>query len=119
MLIDAALCYSHQTWATGVVDNFWATEKMRISRALVPKADFRPRIRDAGGACLASPAVAQRLLIPRTASIEHLRENLQASRLQIPSEVITDLDAIGTRSTGSTSRSTAVASGQTRCAMPK
>jgi pyridoxine 4-dehydrogenase len=35
------------------------------------------------------------LVIPGTSSIEHLRENLQASRLQISSEVIADLDAIG------------------------
>jgi pyridoxine 4-dehydrogenase len=35
------------------------------------------------------------LLIPGTSSIEHLRENLQSSMLQIPSEVIADLDAIG------------------------
>jgi aryl-alcohol dehydrogenase-like predicted oxidoreductase len=35
------------------------------------------------------------LVIPGTASIEHLRENLQSSALQIPSEVIDDLDAIG------------------------
>jgi|SRR5580704_116673 pyridoxine 4-dehydrogenase len=35
------------------------------------------------------------LVIPGTSSIEHLRENLQASRLQIPSEVIATLDAIG------------------------
>jgi pyridoxine 4-dehydrogenase len=34
------------------------------------------------------------LLIPGTSSIEHLRENLQASSLQIPPEVIADLDAI-------------------------
>jgi len=34
------------------------------------------------------------LLIPGTSSIEHLRENLQSSMLQIPPEVITDLDAI-------------------------
>jgi pyridoxine 4-dehydrogenase len=34
------------------------------------------------------------LVIPGTSSIEHLRENLQASRLQIPTEVIADLDAI-------------------------
>jgi pyridoxine 4-dehydrogenase len=34
------------------------------------------------------------LLIPGTSSLEHLRENLQASTLQIPSEVIADLDAI-------------------------
>jgi pyridoxine 4-dehydrogenase len=35
------------------------------------------------------------LLIPGTSSLEHLRENLQASTLQIPSEVIVDLDAMG------------------------
>jgi aryl-alcohol dehydrogenase-like predicted oxidoreductase len=34
------------------------------------------------------------LVIPGTSSMEHLRENLQASRLQIPPEVIADLDAI-------------------------
>src|ERR1700732_2658102 len=39
------------------------------------------------------------LLIPGTSSLAHLRENLEASRLQIPSEVIADLDAIGTRRT--------------------
>jgi aryl-alcohol dehydrogenase-like predicted oxidoreductase len=35
------------------------------------------------------------LVIPGTSSIAHLRENLEASKLQIPSEVIADLDAIG------------------------
>jgi pyridoxine 4-dehydrogenase len=35
------------------------------------------------------------LLIPGTSSIKHLRENLQSSMLQIPPEVIADLDAIG------------------------
>jgi aryl-alcohol dehydrogenase-like predicted oxidoreductase len=35
------------------------------------------------------------LAIPGTSSIEHLRENLQSSVLQIPPEVIADLDAIG------------------------
>jgi pyridoxine 4-dehydrogenase len=34
------------------------------------------------------------LVIPGTSSVEHLRENLQASKLQIPSEVIAELDAI-------------------------
>jgi pyridoxine 4-dehydrogenase len=34
------------------------------------------------------------LVIPGTSSIEHLRENLQSSRLQLPSDVIADLDAI-------------------------
>lgn len=35
------------------------------------------------------------LVIPGTSSIEHLRENLQASRFQIPTEEIADLDSIG------------------------
>jgi pyridoxine 4-dehydrogenase len=35
------------------------------------------------------------LLIPGTSSVKHLRENLQAAMLQIPPEVIADLDAIG------------------------
>jgi pyridoxine 4-dehydrogenase len=35
------------------------------------------------------------LVIPGTSSIEHLRENLRASMLQLPSEVIAHLDAIG------------------------
>ena len=35
------------------------------------------------------------LLIPGTSSVEHLRENLRASTLQLPSEVIADLDSIG------------------------
>ncbi len=34
------------------------------------------------------------LLIPGTSSLEHLRENLQASMLQIPSEVLGELDSI-------------------------
>jgi pyridoxine 4-dehydrogenase len=36
------------------------------------------------------------LLIPGTSSLGHLRENLQASTLQIPAEVIAALDSIGT-----------------------
>jgi len=35
------------------------------------------------------------LLIPGTSSLEHLRENLKAATLQVPAEVIADLDAIG------------------------
>jgi aryl-alcohol dehydrogenase-like predicted oxidoreductase len=35
------------------------------------------------------------LLIPGTSSIEHLRENLKASTLQIPAEVVAELDSIG------------------------
>lgn len=35
------------------------------------------------------------LLIPGTSSVEHLRENLNASKLRLPSGVIASLDAIG------------------------
>jgi len=35
------------------------------------------------------------LLIPGTSSLEHLRENLQASKIQIPTEVLAKLDSIG------------------------
>jgi pyridoxine 4-dehydrogenase len=35
------------------------------------------------------------LLIPGTSSIEHLRENLKATTLQLPSEILTNLDSIG------------------------
>lgn len=40
------------------------------------------------------------LVIPGTSSIEHLRENLQSSTLQLPPEVIADLDAIGAETLG-------------------
>jgi pyridoxine 4-dehydrogenase len=36
------------------------------------------------------------LLIPGTSSVEHLRENLKAATLQIPPEIITQLNAIAT-----------------------
>jgi aryl-alcohol dehydrogenase-like predicted oxidoreductase len=35
------------------------------------------------------------LLIPGTSSVGHLRENLAAAKLQIPANVLADLDAIG------------------------
>jgi aryl-alcohol dehydrogenase-like predicted oxidoreductase len=35
------------------------------------------------------------LLIPGTSSVAHLRENSKAATLQIPAEVLSDLDAIG------------------------
>jgi aryl-alcohol dehydrogenase-like predicted oxidoreductase len=35
------------------------------------------------------------LLIPGTSSVTHLRENLIAATLHIPSEMIADLDSIG------------------------
>jgi aryl-alcohol dehydrogenase-like predicted oxidoreductase len=34
------------------------------------------------------------LVIPGTSSVQHLRENLQAATLQIPTEVLADLDAV-------------------------
>jgi pyridoxine 4-dehydrogenase len=37
------------------------------------------------------------LLIPGTSSVTHLRENLAAATLQLPTQVIADLDAIGGR----------------------
>jgi aryl-alcohol dehydrogenase-like predicted oxidoreductase len=37
------------------------------------------------------------LLIPGTSSLLHLRENLQASHLRIPAEVLADLNSIGTQ----------------------
>jgi len=36
------------------------------------------------------------LLIPGTSSLRHLRENLQASQVRIPAEVLADLNSIGT-----------------------
>jgi len=35
------------------------------------------------------------LLIPGTSSVKHLRENLDAATLQLPPEVIVNLDSIG------------------------
>jgi pyridoxine 4-dehydrogenase len=35
------------------------------------------------------------LLIPGTSSIEHLRENLYAAALELPSDTISELNAIG------------------------
>jgi pyridoxine 4-dehydrogenase len=37
------------------------------------------------------------LLIPGTSSVAHLRENLQAAALQLPSEILANLDSIGRR----------------------
>jgi len=49
------------------------------------------------------------LLIPGTSSLQHLRENLKAATLQIPSEMIANLDSIGAirgkRSTAATLQS--------------
>jgi pyridoxine 4-dehydrogenase len=38
------------------------------------------------------------LLIPGTSSVEHLRENLKAATIQLPSEILTTLNSIGTGS---------------------
>jgi len=35
------------------------------------------------------------LLIPGTSSVAHLRENLNAAKLEIPREVLADLDSLG------------------------
>jgi aryl-alcohol dehydrogenase-like predicted oxidoreductase len=35
------------------------------------------------------------LLIPGTSSVEHLRENLSAAALRLPSEMVARLDSIG------------------------
>ncbi|WP_158926753.1 aldo/keto reductase family oxidoreductase [Acidisphaera sp. S103] len=40
------------------------------------------------------------LLIPGTSSIEHLRENLDATDLAIPDDIVTELDAVGRRNVG-------------------
>ena len=37
------------------------------------------------------------LLIPGTSSVEHLRENLAAAQLELPRDMVTVLDRIGTR----------------------
>lgn len=36
------------------------------------------------------------LLIPGTSSVEHLRENVEATTVQLPTDVLADLDGIGT-----------------------
>ena len=45
------------------------------------------------------------LLIPGTSSVQHLRENLAAAALELPPEVIADLDSIGGRPGGDLGRS--------------
>jgi aryl-alcohol dehydrogenase-like predicted oxidoreductase len=45
------------------------------------------------------------LVIPGTSSLKHLRENLKAATLQIPAEVLADLDAIPGRDVESSNRS--------------
>jgi pyridoxine 4-dehydrogenase len=44
------------------------------------------------------------LLIPGTSSLEHLRENLKAATLQLPAQVITDLNSIGETTRRSTTK---------------
>ena len=57
------------------------------------------------------------MLIPGTSSIEHLRENLRSSMLQIPPEVIADLGAIGgsTKSEAHSGRASSARSPETAC----
>ena len=40
------------------------------------------------------------LLIPGTSSVEHLRENLKAAKLQIPPEIVAELNSIGANENG-------------------
>jgi len=53
-------------------------------------------VRDAhaGGAGVADEAFAQILLIPDTSSVVHLRENLQAERLELSDEDVAALDGV-------------------------
>jgi aryl-alcohol dehydrogenase-like predicted oxidoreductase len=44
------------------------------------------------GCCSAHPTI---VLIPGTSSVEHLRENVAAASLQLPTDAIEKLDAIG------------------------
>jgi aryl-alcohol dehydrogenase-like predicted oxidoreductase len=49
--------------------------------------------------CIALAWLLQRapniLLIPGTSSVAHLRENLTASELMIPADLLAELDAVG------------------------
>jgi pyridoxine 4-dehydrogenase len=49
------------------------------------------------------------LLIPGTSSVAHLRENLAAATLQLPSEVVANLDAIGPNRSGEEAKTSSVA----------
>jgi aryl-alcohol dehydrogenase-like predicted oxidoreductase len=49
------------------------------------------------------------LLIPGTSSVAHLRENLQSATLQLPSEILTNLDSIGPDRSGSGEKTSSVA----------
>ena len=40
------------------------------------------------------------LLIPGTSSIEHLRENLKAAALDLPPDLVAELNSIGGKSVG-------------------
>ena len=48
------------------------------------------------------------LVIPGTSSLKHLRENLNAARLQIPAEVLADLDEVSRQSAAASSRAARV-----------
>jgi aryl-alcohol dehydrogenase-like predicted oxidoreductase len=49
------------------------------------------------------------LLIPGTSSVAHLRENLQSATLQLPSEILTNLDSIGPDRSGSGEKTSSLA----------
>jgi len=49
------------------------------------------------------------LLIPGTSSVAHLRENLKAATLQLPSEILTKLDSIGSGRSGDGEKTSSVA----------
>jgi pyridoxine 4-dehydrogenase len=49
------------------------------------------------------------LLIPGTSSLAHLRENLKAAELQLPSEILTTLDSIGSDRSGDGEKTSPVA----------
>jgi aryl-alcohol dehydrogenase-like predicted oxidoreductase len=48
------------------------------------------------------------LLIPGTSSVEHLRENLTAATLQLPPEILTNLDSIGPDRSGDGEKTSSV-----------
>jgi aryl-alcohol dehydrogenase-like predicted oxidoreductase len=47
------------------------------------------------------------LLIPGTSSLQHLRQNLQAAALQLPSDVVASLDAVGEAARANTTNNSA------------
>jgi hypothetical protein len=67
-----------------------------MTKAKLGGALTLPGYANAGRACLASAAISPNiLLIPGTSSVKHLRENLAAAALELPSDAIAELSAIG------------------------